>query len=187
MPVSDVVAALRRHLRAGHKVRLTRGRLGDEYWSGYPLDMSEDYVLMRTLDDFNPDGFAVLRIEDLTEVRCGDAERFFDFVLQAEGLLKDLPKPPPIRLDSWQSILEDILRYRQYAILECEALEEPEFYLGKLVDVTPLKVSLHYINIKGIMEDAITEVPLEDLTIVRFDEKYIQYFSRYARGESALH
>jgi hypothetical protein len=185
------VAAIAQELRplvgAGVKVQIERAALGGSCWNGYPLAMTDDLVLMRTLDDFDLDGFAVLRLEDITRVRAGDAERFFDHVLRAEGLLDALPTPPPIRLDALRSALEDVRRLHGHAILECEALDEPEFYLGELVSVDEGAVSLRYITVTGVVESATTEVPLEDITIVRFDERYIRYFAKYARDERLFH
>lgn len=185
--MSEIAEALRQHISSGQKVQIDRGAFDHPHWNGYPLAASDRLVLVRTLDDFDLDGFAVLRMEDLTAVRSGEPERFFDHVLRAEGLLDAVPPAPSIRLDGWQSVLEDVLRGPGHAIIECEGLEDPEFYLGRLVDVDAERVALRYITVTGLVEEEITHVPLEDITLVRFDERYVRYFAKYAKDERALH
>lgn len=185
--MSEIAEALRLHVSSGQKIQLERGAFDHSHWNGYPLAVNHRFVLVRTLDDFDFDGFAVLRVEDLTAVYAGDPENFFDQVLRAEGLLESLPPAPELRLDSWQTVLEDVRRLSGYAIVECEAHVDPEFYLGRLIEISAEHVALRYINVAGLIEEDLTHVPLEDITMVRFDERYIRYFAKYAKDERVTH
>lgn len=161
--------------------RITGGRT--TYWNGFPIERTADFVMVRTLDDFRLDGFAVLRLGDVVAARSGDPERFFERVLRSEGLLERMPSPGPIRLDNWVNIVEDVGARHKNAIVECEALDQPEFYLGELVDVDHDALRLLYIHVNGTKEVEPTRVPLDDVTLVRFCERYLELFAKYAVPE----
>ncbi len=176
-----IAEALHRAVERGEKVQIERGGLENEYWNGFPLVVSDDFVLMRTLHDFALDGFAVLRLRDVTAVRSSDTERFFERVLRAEGMLDKVAAPRPVLMRSWRSVLESVRAHYRYAILECE--REGEFLLGELVSVDDESVSLHYLQVNGTRERALTRVSLDELTLVRFDEQYVNLFGKYSVAE----
>ncbi len=178
-----IAEALHRAVERGEKVQIERLGLENEHWNGFPLVANDDFVLMRSLHDFTLDGFAVLRVRDITAVRSADTERFFERVLRAEGLLDDLTPPRPVLLRSWRSVLESVRAHYRYAILECEAVDSGDFVLGEVVSVDDDAVSLRYIQVNGTRERELTRVALHDLTLVRFDERYVNYFGKYSVSE----
>ncbi len=178
-----VAEALHRAIERGENVQIERAGMQHEHWNGFPLVVSDDLVLVRTLHDFTPDGFAVLRLRDVTGVTSGDAERFFERVLRAEGMLDGLPAPRPVLLRSWRSVLESVRAHYRHAILECERVDEDDFVLGELTGVDDEAASVRYIQVDGTRERDATRVPLDELTLVRFDEQYINLFGKYALAE----
>lgn len=178
-----IAEALHRAVERGEKVQLEREGLENEHWNGFPLVANDDFVLMRSLHDFALDGFAVLRVRDITGVRSADTERFFERVLRAEGMLDSLPPPKPVLMRSWRSVLESVRAHYRYAILECEGVDSGDFVLGEIVSVDDEHASLRYIQVNGTRERELTKVSLHDLTLVRFDEQYVNLFGKYSVGE----
>ena len=170
--------ALHHAVERGEKVQIERAGLENEFWNGFPLVVNDDFVLMRTLHDFALDGFAVLRVRDITSVRSSETERFFERVLRSEGMLDKLSAPRPVLLRSWRSVLESVRAHYRFAILECE--REGDFTLGEIVSVDDEAVSLHYIQVNGTRESSLTRVALDDLTLLRFDEQYVNLFGKYS-------
>ncbi len=175
-----IVAALERAIDRGDNVQLARGFAGNPTWNGFPLALDGDLLLVRTLHDFDLDGFAVMRVRDLTEVRNGSAERFFRRVLHGEKSLEGLTTPD-LPLSSWRAVMAAVRAKHRFAIVECERGDGSGFFLGELVpDDDVDSVAMHYVHVDGTLEGAVTRVSLDDVTLVRFGERYLNLFGRYA-------
>lgn len=180
---SPIPDAIQRAIDRGESVRLARAGLARSSWYGFPLALDDELVLLRSLHDFAVNGFAVLRLRDVTGVHSGDAERFFERVLRAEGALDAAGAVRPVPLGGWPAVLEAVRARYRHAIVECERADGGEFYLGELAAVDDDEVALHFIAVTGTREVALTRVPLDEVTLVRFDERYVNLFGRYALGE----
>lgn len=175
-----IIAALQRATDRGDNVQLARAFAGSPTWNGFPLALDGDLLLLRTLHDFDLDGFAVMRARDVTEVRNGSAERFFRRVLRGERALDGLTTPD-LPLSSWHAVIDAVRARHRFAIVECERFDGSDFFLGELVaDDDVDSVAMHYIHVDGARESAVTRVSLDDVTLVRFGERYLNLFGRYA-------
>ena len=178
--------ALQRAIDRDENVQIVRDAGTHPTWNGFPLALGDELLLVRSLHEFAVNGFAVLRLRDVTAVHSTDAERFFERVLRAEGALDEAPSVKAIPLRSWRSVLEAVRLHYRYAIIECERPDGADFFLGELAGVEGDEATLHYIQVNGMRESGLTRVPLDDITLVRFDERYVNVFGRYALGEDHL-
>ena len=178
-----IVDALQRAIDRDENVHIVRASDPHPSWNGFPLALCDEFVLVRSLHEFAVNGFAVLRLRDILEVHSTDAERFFARVLRAEGAPERFPAVRPVPLRSWEAVLEAVRLHYRHAIVECEHAEGVRFFLGELAGVDGDDAMLHYIQVNGVREAALTRVPLDDITLVRFDERYVNLFGRYALGE----
>jgi hypothetical protein len=156
----------------------------DERVHGCILNYSEDFVLIHQTDDFQLDGYAILPIDAIEEVRYNEMEEFYDSVMQQEGLLDDFGIDYSIDLSSWQTIFDSIIKNEKFAIIECEKSDDDDsqFLLGKIIRTKRDKFEMIYLNADGIFEDTITEQKYSEITIVRFDERYTNLFQKYAKN-----
>ncbi len=178
-----VVEAVQAAIDAGHKAQFVRASFLQDAWNGFPLVLGDELVLLRTLHDFEFDGFSVLRLADVTDVRSGDVERFFERVIKAEGLDRDLAPPRPILLRSMRTALESVRAHYRFAIIECEGADDDEFYLGEIARVDDEALHLHYIHVDGSRDREATRVALDEITLVRFDENYLRLYGKYCLAE----
>lgn len=178
-----IVDALQGAIDRDENVQIVRRAGSHRTWNGFPLALDDDLVLVRSLHEFAVNGLAVMRLQDITAVLSTDAERFFERVLRAEGALDEAPAPRPVSLRSWRALLEGVRAHYRHAIIECERAEGADFFLGELAGVDGDDVTLHYIQVNGTRERGLTRVALDDITLVRFDERYVNLFGRYALGE----
>ena len=74
---------------------------------GYPVAMSDKLAAVRFVYDFKPDGIKIVRIQDITEVFCGDVETFNDHIVKSECGTLDLT-PPSLNLYSVKSLCADL-------------------------------------------------------------------------------
>ncbi len=175
-----IVAALDRAIVRGDNVQLARAFAENPTWNGFPLALDGDLLLVRTLHDFDLDGFAVMRARDVTEVRNGSAERFFRRVLRGEKALEGMTTPD-VPLGSWRAVVDAVRAKHRFAIVECEHGDVSDFFLGELIEDDDVdSVAMHYVHVDGTREGAVTRVSLDDVTLVRFGERYLDLFARYA-------
>ena len=157
---------------------------GKTYWNGIPLQVTDELVLVATLDQFRLDGFAVFRWEEVAAVRSGDNERFFERVMRSEGLLSSFARPEPMRLDDMRTVLADLRPRVRFAIIECERLRSPAFHIGELAEVTREAAFLRYVQANGVKDADPTRIPVEDVTMVRWGEHYVEMYGKYCVCET---
>ena len=165
------------------KVRLTRNRPSATQLNGYILGVSDALVLMHPFDDFEPDGYAVIRVGDITHLRRCPYEQWWDHMLQGEGLLDGLNKPPQIDLSDMRSAVLGIASRYDQMIVHCEDAEEnvQDFYLGKLIGAEGNAVKFLGYDGLGYWAETPDEIPIADITMLEFDTPYIRIFSKYTR------
>lgn len=171
---------LREHAGTRRKVRIERNRPCHRMLYGYVIDAANGLALVHPFDDFQPDGYAIIREEDIVAVRQGDHEAFWDRVLAAEGLLGGLDDPPKIDLRSMADAIADAASRYPFLIIECEDEDEDirDFYFAKVTAVTPTHVRLRCVDGLARWEDP-EPVPLQDITMVQIATPYVTRFAKY--------
>lgn len=174
---------LAEHVGTRRKVLLERSTPSDHRISGYVLAVDKGLVFLRQFDDFEPDGYCVLRERDIISLRSGEHERHWDHMLQSEGLLGGLRNPPRIDLSSMASAIQSIEALERFLIIECEDDREPieDFYLGELVEIDTESVHLRTVDALGRWEPSVAMVPLVEITQVQFSTAYLRHFVKYIR------
>jgi hypothetical protein len=172
------------HAGTGRKVRVTRNRPAEPLLNGYVVAASDRLAMLHPFHDFLPDGYSIIRSEDVVEVRQGEYERFWDGMLAGEGLLNGLRDPPWVDLTNMRAAIESLAMMYQCMIIQCEDAEETDqdFYIGRLLDASPEIVRFRHFNGLGEWDDEIAEIELGDITQVAVDTPYIRHFSKYVRA-----
>lgn len=158
-------------------------RLAKPPLGGVIEGVGESLVLVQEVRDFHRRGFVLIRRGDITAVVDGDVERLFERMLTNEGVRAELSAPPSLDLDDLGASLRGLKRMHPAITVECEAAQPPLFLLGRVTKVTREAVSLRYITVEGILEKDAIEVPLDDVTLVGFDDRYSAFFGRHAIEE----
>lgn len=181
----DAISKVEEAARRRGKVQFERVTAsGHSFWNGIPLHVNEHLVYVATLDQFRFDGFAVFRWEEVSEFHCGDNERFFERVLRSEGLLERLPKPELVRLDGFASVLEDIRARSRYLIIECENSSSATFHIGELAHLQSEAAFVRYVQANGVKDAKPTRIPLDEITMVRWGENYVEMYGKYSVCET---
>ena len=106
----------------------------------------------------------------------------YEYIMQKEKLLNNLGINFSIDLTNWQTIFNSIEHNEKFAIIECEQAWINRFLLGKLTKAKKKKIEILYLEAKGIFEEYVTEQKYKEITIVRFDEIYINCLCRREIG-----
>lgn len=181
----DVKRALRRAVTQHESVKISRRTRDELNVYGFPLAVGRALVLLRVLHDFDLDGYEVLPLERITQVRSGVHERFLEHVIRDECHLRSVwpprgaPKWADLPLDAWQELFTALGATQQIAIVECETRDEDAFLIGPVAGVAKHAVGIHNFDATAVWDSAPSEVPFKAITCVRFDERYTQVYARY--------
>ncbi len=153
---------------------------------GYVLDFTDDFALIHQTDDFRLNGFAILPLNTIKKVRHSDFEDMYEYIMKKENYLNELGIHYTIDLTNWQTIFKSIENNEKFVIIECEQAWIGRFLLGKLTKAKKKKVEMLYLEANGVFEEYVTEQKYKEITIVRFDEIYINLFQKYARYKNQI-
>jgi hypothetical protein len=181
----DVKRSLRRAVAHHASVKVSRRTRDEPNIHGFPLAVGPAFALLRVLHDFDLDGYMVLPLDRITDVRSGVNERFLEHVTRDEGQLSSVwpPLAAPIwsdlPLNAWQDLFAALGATRQIIIVECETRDEDGFFIGPVVGVAEHAVGIHHFDATAVWDPAPSEVLFKAITCVRFDERYTNVYARY--------
>lgn len=163
------------------QVRLTRPGIAARNVHCFPLHLEGELFLVQEVNDLELDGYSVLRLRDVTEVRNGQHERFAERVIEGEGVLAQVrPPEPPVALASWTILFQSIAAARwPLVILDCEEYDDEPMYVGRVVEAGAATVSFRCVDALGVWDAAPDDVPYEQITAVRFGDRYTTILARY--------
>jgi hypothetical protein len=153
---------------------------------GYVLDFTDDFILIHQTDDFKLEGFAVIPLKTIKKVRYSDYEEMYEYIMNEEHFLNDLGIPYTIDLTNWQTVFKSIENNNKFVIIECEQVWIKRFLLGKLSKIKKKNVEMLYLEANGVFEEYATEQKYKEISIVRFDEVYINLFQKHARYKNQV-
>jgi hypothetical protein len=188
----DPRRALRRAIARQESVKIERTGRSQPNVYGFPLAMGRALVLLHAVTDFDLDGFEVLPVDVVTDVRSGEYERFLERVLRVEGSLREVwpargaRRRAELPLDDWRGLFQALGASGELVIVECEDRDEDDdqdFFIGPIVGVSDDAVGVHHFDATAAWDPAPSVVPFDEITRVRFDERYTRVFARYV-GES---
>ncbi len=178
---------LAKHVGSRKNVQIDRDLEQDPSVSGYVLAVGDELALLHTFDDFEPDGYMLIRMDDVEDVVRGDEEKHWDTMLEGEGLLGGLDTDFEIDLCSWEAAIADVHERFGPMIVECEDRDEDEdeetSYVGRVSEITDRSVVLETVDGTGRWDDEPEEIPFMDITAVQFGTPYLERFWKYVEEE----
>jgi len=155
----------------------------DQAIHGFPLVVSEQFILIHEINDFHLDGYTVIPLRNLYAVRSGKAERMIERVFTGEGAFDKITVPEEVRLDSFRDLFRSIQKLGKLVIVDSvevdgETMEEDSF-IGKIVGMSPRSVAILNFNGAGEWETEPTVVSYKQIKWVTFDNEYVNTFAKY--------
>jgi hypothetical protein len=179
--ISTVMNELSRALAERRLVSIVR-REPLQNVSGFPLAVGTALVLVREVnpDLLLPDGYWIVRVQDVVEVTRSDWDRVIEDVLRRESRLPNPLDAPVVRLDGWPGALAELHARGEPLALECEDDEEEGYYLGAIAALDDQDVTLRHITIDGRWEDGYWMVDYGGITRVVLRSRYVEVFASLA-------
>lgn len=147
---------------------------------GFPISMSDDFVLTTIITDFRDEGYAILRTKDIIDTYSNEKDSFNEQICISEGLQNKIHQEYVKEIDSLKHIFLQLNDYDGFICVQCEQqLERCSFYMGKIVAIDDDNVSFKDIGMDGIWDDEIHSILYEDITQISFGDNYSKMYYKY--------
>jgi hypothetical protein len=174
---------LRKHILNKNFVKIKRTIRGaDQSIYGFILDFSASHVLLHVAEEFLLNGYYVFRKDQFDSLRCNAYDRTYKRIFKAEGQLEQVGLNAKIDLKNWQTIFQSIKKLNYNIIIECEDLKKPLFEIGPIKKVYKNQVHILYHDPNGVLEQKLTPVHYEGITIAGFGDRYSSVFNKYLKS-----
>ncbi|NHZ36436.1 hypothetical protein [Massilia rubra] len=170
---------LAQHRKERNLVAVFRSGIDDHSMEGFVLGFSDDLLLFQYIYDFHLDGLMVLRIADITDVTCTATCKFQRELLEQEGLIRQVPFDISLDLRNWQTLLAQLSTMYPLMILECEKLDDPDFIIGQVDQLSEAAVEMQWFSGTGRWDDELATLAFADITSCQVDTNYIKFYQRY--------
>ena len=166
-------------------VSIKRERIDRNKIQGFVLDESKDLILIQYVYDFNLDGLMVLRKDDITSLETTDTDKFQTSLLKDENLIEKINFEHNYVLESWQSFIHSAMKNHEYFIVEEEEYEEPEFNIGRILNLEEKEFTLRYFTgvARWIEEPVI--IKYSDVTCIQIETNYLNFYQKYFNKNNA--
>ena len=170
---------VRLHQKKRNYVSIYRSKIDDNAIHGYILAHSDELLVVQYLYDFNLDGLMVLRVADITEIRCSAADEFKKGLLLQEGLEQKVPFQAIFDLRDWRSLITQFAREYPLLIIEREAGDEKDFFIGRIMKITKTGVQAQFFSGVANWSESFEKLKFKDMTCCKVDSNYINVYQRH--------
>lgn len=168
------------HARLRDLVSISRDDIDANPIHGFVLAASSELVLLQQQYDFHLEGLRVLRLEDITDVRCTATNRFQKGLLIREGLEQAIAFDRSFDLADWRTIIGQLAREHGLMILECEGPQgDPAFAIGRVRTLSDTSLAFDEFSGVGDWKDVSIEIDLAEITSCQVDTNYINFYRRH--------
>ena len=163
------------------KIKRKVGNDSFECSNGYIVDNSTNFLVMQEANEFEISGYLVFPISSIVQIRYNNNDKYYDKIMQLEKQVKKVSKKHEIDLTNWTTIFRTIKKAGFNVIIENENPDDETFDIGPIIKTTQLAVYIQYFNAKGYLDIEITKITFDKITIAKFDDHYVNVFSKYLR------
>ena len=163
------------------KISRKVGKHAYEKTHGFIVDYNESFVVVQENHDFLICGYLIFPLTSISKIGFNRNDKYFHKILRLEGVTTIVCNKHKIDLSSWDNIFESIKSLGFNIIIKNEDPEDESFDVGPTTKITRNSVFIRYFNAQGFLDDEPTEITWDKITLVKFDDHYINTFSKYLR------
>lgn len=149
--------------------------------NGYIVDYSNDFIVLQEVDDFVIRGYLIIPIQTIKEIRLNNSDKYFEKIYQKEGITEKIEKKHKIDLTNWETIFKSIKKLDFNVIIQNETPNDNTFDIGPIIKITKKSVYIRYFDATGLLDDDLTKIDWDFITLVNFDDIYINTLSKYLK------
>jgi hypothetical protein len=159
-------------------ISIRRKRVDARSIQAFPLAVSQRLVLLQYVYDFHIDGFMLLRLRDISDLKIGDTNIFQRRLLQEEGVLDQVKFGFSAPMESFPDFLRS-LPPTELVIIESELTDPPQMNIGTVASVDSRSVAINYMTGIARREETPRKMSVRDITSCQIRTNYISFYQRH--------
>lgn len=167
------------HIKDKMLLRVERLIGNEPYIEGFPISLSEKFLLITCINDFHDEGYTVLRTKDIKKAYSKESIDFYEEMCKKEGL-DEMIKPVILDLSGFAGVFSELKNHKGFIAVECEE-EGGGFYLGKITAVDKTFLRMLTFDPAGRWSDEEDTLMYDDITRISFGDHYSKTFYKYMR------
>lgn len=149
---------------------------------GFPIWLSEEFILTTVIVDFHDEGYAILRTKDIVDAYSNESDSFNEKICVSEGLQDKIQQEYVKETDSLKQILLQLKNYDGFICIHCEQqLKKCSFYMGKILEVKEDALLFKDVDMFGKWDENINTILFEDITQITYGDNYSKMYYKYVR------
>lgn len=149
---------------------------------GFPIQLTNKFLLMTVISDFYDEGFAILRTCDITDAYSKVNDEYYERICICEGLQDKISMSPIKDIADIKQILLDLQKYEGFVEIQWEEDDqEISFDMGKIKDVLDDSVVFQVVDLDGEWDDELDIIPFSNITLITFEDNYSKTFFNYMK------
>ena len=165
-------------------ISIKREKIDNNTILSTPLKVSTDFLLLAYLYDFFLNGYKIVKIEDITQLKQSDSEKHIEEICNKERILEFRQNFDSLSLTNWQSIFRWISYTDQIVTIESEKLNGSEFYIGSIIVVESDSLAILQFDGAGIWDKDRSIIKYDSISCITFGDMYSSLMGKYAKAES---
>ena len=142
----------------------------EESLYGYIIDFNEEFLVLESIDDNNPDGIIIFNRESITRIRWGGNEiESTEKLIDQSKRLNDIKKTD---LTSIQSILTGIQNIFGYVNVHIEDIDSGVCFIGEIEELDDQSIVIFEYGTKKSLDRPRILLNVNDITKVEGGGKY---------------
>lgn len=153
-------------------------------YTGVPVLLCRELVVLLRENDFAPDGYAAMRVADITYMEQVDESPFIRKLLAGEKFYDRVATPRLVGAESWKSLLDGVkASFGGWLTVETMGDEGCCFFMGSIARLDSNFLYLRQVEADGTIHQEETTIPLQDIITVTFGGRYIETYRKYLQGK----
>lgn len=153
----------------------------DINYTGFPVWLSDSFLLMTNVYDFHDEGYVLLRTSDITEVAAKDSD-FYEKICIQEGLRKKVSACTVKKASSYFDVMNQLLQYPGFISVHCENEQAmPQYLLGRVVSFEEAGVKFASLGCDGEWDTELDFISFEKITMLAWDDYYAKMYYHYCK------
>lgn len=171
------------HIVAKNLVKIDRDcNEGISSIGGFLLEASKNLLMLQKEEDFRLDGYSIIPQDQYISIEHSKFDKAIKKILSKEGILKSqYGVKHAVDLTDWKSVFHSLKDLDLHVIVECENCKDTVFLIGPIKKIGKKSVEILFYNAMGELETKPTSVQYKDISIVSFDNNYLNVFRKYLK------
>lgn len=177
MNIDELLLELSHHIDMQNYIEITMNTFGSEKSQCIPISLSDRFLLVAQYIDFRPDGYVIIRLEDIQSIRFDEVLAYFREIVKKEGSGQIISEAPKLDLNSFETIFKMFKESKQIIMIEIG--EDEAINIGIVTDLSDDAVSMLCFDAMGVWNDEEWIEPYQNITGISFSTHYIETFTKY--------